>query len=66
MKVKLFTADGGFVAEVEIAPFQTMPEVLIWGARVFVWHDDPASQIDGKSGYVEGFAYWVSPSAFAS
>lgn len=62
MEVKLFTASGDFVATVAIPPFQTMPEVLIWGQRVFVWHGDPASAIDGTTGYVEGFAYWVSPS----
>jgi hypothetical protein len=35
IRVKLFTADGGFVVEGEIPPFQTEPDVLIWGERVF-------------------------------
>lgn len=59
MQVNLYTAAGDFVAEVEIPPFNRMPEILVWGERHFIWHEDPASVIDGKVGYVEAFAFWV-------
>lgn len=51
--VKLFTASGEFVAEVEIPPFDTFPEVLIWGSRVFRLGDDDV--------YREAFAFWTAP-----
>lgn len=36
MKIKLFTRDGGFVRDAEIPPFVLMPEVMLWGSRIFV------------------------------
>lgn len=35
LKVRLTTYGGGLVAEVEIPPFQKLPEVLCWGSRYF-------------------------------
>ena len=35
MKAKLFTADGGFVTDFVMPPFQKLPEVCIWGSRTF-------------------------------
>jgi hypothetical protein len=35
LKVKLLTSDGSFVTEVDIPPFQVMPDGLQWGARTF-------------------------------
>lgn len=55
MKVKLYTAAGDFVAEIEIPPFQRMPEILVWGERHFVGPADPAN----PDHYVEAFAFWV-------
>lgn len=56
MKVKLFTRGGGFVREAEIPPFVLQPEVVTWGARVFV-QDDTYTMTDDAVGYVEGMAY---------
>lgn len=72
---RLFTPEGGFVTEVTLPPFVTKPEVLIWGARVFVHVDsfDPeAAEVeavlelpfptDSEDGcYVEAFGYYVPP-----
>ncbi len=52
MNVTLYTRDGQPVVEVDIPPFQTMPEILIWGARFFVWNGER---------YVEGLAWWCEP-----
>lgn len=58
--VRLATADGGHVADVNIPPFQSMPEVLVWGIRCFTFHcaisrdGDPACME-----YREVFAYAV-------
>ncbi len=49
--VVLFTRDRKIVGSVEIPHFEKLPEVLIWGDRVFVL------QVDGR--YVEGMA-WVA------
>lgn len=65
-KEKLYTNEGGFVTEVSLPPFTTKPEVLIWGARVFIYVDalmeDYADklQVPGD-GYVEAWAYYVPP-----
>jgi hypothetical protein len=58
MKIKLFTRDGGFVHEALIPPFKPAPEVITWGARVFVRNDVYAIG-DEATGYVEGMAYAV-------
>lgn len=49
--VKLFTRDGGFVAEVEIPRFTPPAEVLQWGSRLFV------RTPEGE--YREGMAFYV-------
>lgn len=56
-QVKLFTQDGGFVANVEIPPFKSWPDVLLWGQRIFQKAQtlDP----DGLATYRECFAYAV-------
>lgn len=33
--VELQTNTGDFIVTVEVIPFQTMPEVLLWGERCF-------------------------------
>lgn len=35
MKVRLETSGGELVTEREIPPFNTAPDVLLWGSRVF-------------------------------
>lgn len=59
-KTRLYTPEGGFVAEVDLPPFNTKPEVLIWGARVFVHVDSFLDLTEDEDGcYVEAFAYYV-------
>lgn len=36
MDVLLIVPGGGEVATVRILPFQILPEVLLWGLRVFI------------------------------
>lgn len=65
IRIKLFTRDGGFVTEGEMPPFLTLPDVIVWGERVFI-----APQVDaavraaehraGEVAYVEAFA-WAMP-----
>lgn len=74
-KERLYTPEGGLVTEVALPPFITKPEVLIWGARVFIHVDSfleltenegmpPAVEADIEGGcYVEAFAYHVPPTA---
>jgi hypothetical protein len=62
MKVILFSADGaGFVADAEIPPFETTPDVIVWGTRYFVApgvaigrQDSPEEVI-----YIEAFSYVI-------
>jgi len=35
-EVKLYTSDGKLVTTVVVPNFQTPPDVIIWGSRVFV------------------------------
>lgn len=64
---KLFTADGGYVTDVVAPPFIMPPDVIVWGARVFLRVDsydlvefDPVEgSADGC--YIEGFAYHAPP-----
>jgi hypothetical protein len=35
IKVKLYTGDDGYVVTAIIPPFDPMPDILLWGARVF-------------------------------
>lgn len=45
----LYTAQGAEVAAVEVLPFTTPPDVIVWGTRTF------ALMADGQ--YFECFAY---------
>lgn len=70
---KLYTPEGGFVAEVVVPKFLTKPEVLIWGSRVFVHIDSlvpdesntsdiPVWSAENSEGcYMEAFGYYVPP-----
>ena len=42
--VRLETSDGRFVAEVEVPPFTTPPDVLIWGNRTFIYESNRPPQ----------------------
>ena len=50
-RVALYTADGEFVAVVEILPFGKNPDVVLWGSRTFVL----APLSVGSDCYVETF-----------
>jgi hypothetical protein len=52
-EVELYARVGELVAKKEIPCFRTMPDVLIWGSRVFtkIGHDEHK--------YVEAFAFWI-------
>lgn len=47
IKGKLITRDGGFVTDFFMPPFQLLPEVALWGSRVFVI-DKPFEQKFGE------------------
>lgn len=49
--VPLYTSDGRHVENVRILPYKHMPEVILWGERVFVMRDDKK--------YYEGFCHVV-------
>ena len=51
-KVKLLTRHGEFVCMIVMPTFIIMPEIVIWGSRHFVWHED-------KEEYREGCAIVV-------
>lgn len=36
MTIRLLTAAGGFVSEAVVPDFTPPPEVIVWGARVFI------------------------------
>lgn len=66
MIVKLFTKDGGFVAEEVVPPFNIAPEVIVWGQRTFIAPDVDylvrlAEVEAGEIAYVEAFAYYILP-----
>ena len=60
MKIKLETANGDFVHEQEIPPFNTSPDVIGWGDRVFKLRGIEKHP-DGYSIYRECFAYALVP-----
>lgn len=53
MNVELYTRDGGLVVRAQLPPFNTMPDVLFWGERIF------RHEQDGR--YKEAFAYAILP-----
>lgn len=58
MNVKLFTRDGKFVADVDVLPFEIMPEVILWGSRYFV--RSIFFETGEYFGYQEAFCYAVT------
>ncbi len=52
-KLPIYTANGELVDYVVVPKFQTMPDVILWGSRVFI--TDPNR--GGK--YYEGFSYFA-------
>lgn len=53
MDVDLFAREGGFVTKVSIFPYQTMPDAIFWGERMFIRRPDEK--------YYEGFVHVVTP-----
>lgn len=63
MKIRLAIRGGGHVADVEIPPFKTLPEVLVWGQRFFSFHTELKADGENCSAeYREVFCYWIPPS----
>lgn len=61
MKAKLYTNgvdDMFYVATVEIPNFAVLPEVLIWGTRVFKFNP----RVKDFNTYTEVFAYAITES----
>ncbi len=61
MRIRLCTNHGEYVATVEIVPFLTLPEVVGWGERVFVYKYSRI--VEGAPGnsepvYHEAFTTW--------
>jgi hypothetical protein len=57
---RLATKDGSHVADVQVPPFQSNPDVLIWGDRVFQFHAAISGGGDPCSAeYRECFAFMV-------
>jgi hypothetical protein len=57
IKVKLCISSGEHVTDVMIPPFQSMPDIIVWGERFFKMHQVTPDYAE----YREGFAYWVPP-----
>ena len=51
-KVDLLTCNHEFVATVALPAFVIMPEVLVWGARTFLY-------VGARDCYVEAWCFWV-------
>jgi hypothetical protein len=56
MPAELQTEDGRHVANVEIPPFQSAPNILIWGLRVFTHHSTDGEKMVYREA---GFTYVV-------
>lgn len=68
---KLYTSDGGYVTEIELPAYDPKPDVMIWGARVFIRVDGfvpadfdpldtvPVEDMQSREAYVEAFAYHI-------
>jgi hypothetical protein len=61
MRIRLVTGhDRGWVGTFDIPPFQTPPDVVIWGDRVFTRSVLPQfADVARDQEYVEAFAYVV-------
>lgn len=62
----LYTKEGGYVETVKVPPFRMLPDVLIWGTRVFRFSDGSdlgalPIKIDKTNApvYLEAFAWAV-------
>jgi hypothetical protein len=58
-RVRLETADGAFVVELKIPPFDPTPSIICWGSRFFRRVLDP-DRPEWLRLYREGFC-WVAP-----
>jgi hypothetical protein len=56
MRVRLETREGELVTMGRVPPFNIAPEVLIWGVRVFRWHERAKDQTEV---YREAFATYL-------
>jgi hypothetical protein len=62
IQIRLAIRDGGHVADVIIPPFVSLPEVVVWGERFFLFHHEIKNDGDPCAAeYRECFAYWVPP-----
>lgn len=64
MTAKLLTRDGGLVTEFPMPPFQLLPEVAVWGQRIFVLRE-PFAQRPGQPArpvYWEAYGWSVDAS----
>jgi len=61
MIAQLFTRAGELATECEIPEFQVMPEVLVWGTRIFCLRE-PFAQLKqpAEPKYYEVCTWWVS------
>ena len=57
-KARLLTRDGGFVTCAEVLPFNTWPDVLVWGTRIFQKTAE-ADDTKDQANYFEAFAHYV-------
>ena len=58
MKVRLAVRNGDLVKDVEISPFLQLPEVVVWGERIFAL----SQPVDLKLPvYLEAFTAYVVP-----
>lgn len=62
IRIRLSIADGRYVADVSMPPFQKLPAVVVWGQRFFIFHqmlDAPEDPCAAE--YREVFAYCIPP-----
>lgn len=57
--VALNALGGALTAYVDVLPFQTAPDVIVWGSRVFM--NSHAYDDDGRPIYAEAFAAYAVP-----
>jgi hypothetical protein len=60
MKVRLATREGAEVANVEIPEFVSLPEVVVWGSRAFLFHhNEKRDGDDVENEFREICLYWI-------
>ncbi len=59
MKVRLETAKGEFVTDGDMPPFNELPEVVMWGVRLFKLVAVEARLLDEPAIYRECFAWYL-------